>query len=203
MKRFFISGIGTGVGKTIISALLCEALQADYWKPIQAGDLENSDTLTVQGLVSNSKTHFHKEAYKLPYALSPHASAENAGMEIHISHIQIPQTNNTLVIEGAGGLMVPINYETLYIDLLPLWNVEVVLVSRHYLGSINHTLLSAELLKQRNISVKGIVFNGDENQQSEKVILKLTGLEMLGRIPETSNIDKHFIQTHASTFSNL
>ena len=203
MKRFFISGIGTGVGKTIISALLCEALQADYWKPIQAGDLENSDTLTVQGLVSNSKTHFHKEAYKLPFALSPHASAENAGMEIDISQILVPKTNNTLVIEGAGGLMVPINYETLYIDLLPLWNVEVVLVSRHYLGSINHTLLSAELLKQRNISVKGIVFNGDENRQSESVILKLTGLEMLGRIPETSSIDKHFIQTQASTFSNL
>lgn len=203
MKRYFISGIGTGVGKTVMSALLCEALQADYWKPIQAGDLENSDTLTAQGLVSNSKTHFHKEAYQLPFALSPHASAENAGMEIDISHIQIPKTNNTLVIEGAGGLMVPINYETLYIDLLPLWNVEVVLVSRHYLGSINHTLLSAELLKQRNISVKGIVFNGDENHQSEKVILKLSGLKMLGRIPETSTIDKHFIQTHASTFSNL
>jgi len=203
MKRYFISGIGTGVGKTVMSALLCEALQADYWKPIQAGDLENSDTLTAQGLVSNSKTHFHIEAYRLPFALSPHASAENAGMEIDISQIQVPQTNNTLVIEGAGGLMVPINYETLYIDLLPRWNVEVILVSRHYLGSINHTLLSAELLKQRNISVKGIVFNGDENPQSEKAILKLSGLKMLGRIPETSSIDKHFIQTQASTFSNL
>jgi dethiobiotin synthetase len=203
MKRYFISGIGTGVGKTVMSALLCEALQADYWKPVQAGDLEDSDTLTAQGLVSNSKTHFHKEAYRLPFALSPHASAENAGMEIDISQIKIPQTNNTLVIEGAGGLMVPLNYDTLYIDLLPLWNVEVVLVSRHYLGSINHTLLSAELLKQRNISVKGIVFNGDENPQSEKVILKLTGLKMIGRIPETSNIDRQFIQTQASTFSNL
>jgi dethiobiotin synthetase len=203
MKRYFISGIGTGVGKTVMSALLCEALQADYWKPIQAGDLENSDTLTAKRLISNSKTYFHKEAYQLPFALSPHASAENAGMEIDISQIQIPQTNNTLVIEGAGGLMVPINYETLFIDLLPLWNVEVVLVSRHYLGSINHTLLSAELLKQRNISVKGIVFNGDENPQSEKVILELSGFKMLGRIPETSTIDKHFIQTQASTFSNL
>jgi dethiobiotin synthetase len=203
MKRYFISGIGTGVGKTVMSALLCEALQADYWKPIQAGDLENSDTLTAKGLVSNSKTHFHKEAYQLPFALSPHASAENAGMKIDISQIQVPQTNNTLVIEGAGGLMVPINYETLFIDLLPLWNVEVVLVSRHYLGSINHTLLSADLLKQRNIWVKGIVFNGDENLQSESVILKLSGLKMLGRIPETSAIDKQYIKNHASTFSNL
>ena len=203
MKRYFISGIGTGVGKTVMSALLCEALQADYWKPIQAGDLENSDTLTIKGLISNSKTYFHKETYQLPFALSPHASAENAGMEIDISHIQIPQTNNTLVIEGAGGLMVPINYKTLFIDLLPLWNVEVVLVSQHYLGSINHTLLSAELLKQRNISVKGIVFNGDENLQSEKVILECSGLKMLGRIPETSTIDKQFIKNHASTFSNL
>jgi dethiobiotin synthetase len=203
MKRYFISGIGTGVGKTVMSALLCEALKADYWKPVQAGDLENSDTLTAQRLISNSKTHFHKEAYKLPFALSPHASAENAGMEIDISQIQVPQTNNTLVIEGAGGLMVPINYDTLYIDLLSHWNVEVVLVSRHYLGSINHTLLSAELLKQRNISIKGIVFNGDENHQSEKVILKLTGLEMLGRIPETCTIDKQFIISHAITFSKL
>jgi len=203
MKRYFISGIGTGVGKTVMSALLCEALQADYWKPIQAGDLENSDTLTSKGLVSNSKTYFHTEAYQLPFALSPHASAENAGMEIDISQIQVPQTNNTLVIEGAGGLMVPINYKTLFIDLLPLWNVEVVLVSQHYLGSINHTLLSAELLKQRNISVKGIVFNGDENLQSEKVILECSGLKMLGRIPETSTIDKQFIKNHASTFSNL
>lgn len=203
MKRYFISGIGTGVGKTVMSAIICEAMQADYWKPVQAGDLEDSDTLTVQRLISNSKTYFHKEAYQLPFALSPHASAENAGMEIDISQIQVPQTNNTLVIEGAGGLMVPINYEILYIDLLPLWNVEVILVSRHYLGSINHTLLSAELLKQRNISVKGIVFNGNENRQSESVILKLTGLNMLGRIPETSNIDKVFIQTLASTFSDL
>ena len=203
MKRYFISGIGTGVGKTVMSALLCEALQADYWKPVQAGDLENSDTLTAQGLISNSKTHFHKEAYRLPFALSPHASAENAGMEIDISQIHVPQTNNTLVIEGAGGLMVPLNYETLYIDLLPLWNVEVILVSRHYLGSINHTLLSVAILKQRNIKVKGIVFNGDENRQSESVILKLSGLEMLGRIPETSSIDKVFIQSHASTFSKL
>ena len=203
MKRYFISGIGTGVGKTVMSALLCEALQADYWKPVQAGDLENSDTLTAQGLISNSKTHFHKEAYQLPFALSPHASAENAGMEIDISQIHVPQTNNTLVIEGAGGLMVPLNYETLYIDLLPLWNVEVILVSRHYLGSINHTLLSVAILKQRNIKVKGIVFNGDENRQSESVILKLSGLEMLGRIPETSSIDKVFIQSHASTFSKL
>lgn len=203
MKRYFISGIGTGVGKTVMSAIICEAMQADYWKPVQAGDLEDSDTLAVQRLISNSKTYFHKEAYQLPFALSPHASAENAGMEIDISQIQVPQTNNTLVIEGAGGLMVPINYEILYIDLLPLWNVEVILVSRHYLGSINHTLLSAELLKQRNISVKGIVFNGNENRQSESVILKLTGLNMLGRIPETSNIDKVFIQTLASTFSDL
>lgn len=203
MKRYFISGIGTGVGKTVMGAIICEAMQADYWKPVQAGDLKDSDTLTVQRLISNSKTYFHKEAYQLPFALSPHASAENAGIQIDISQIQVPQTNNTLVVEGAGGLMVPINYETLYIDLLPLWNVEVILVSRHYLGSINHTLLSAELLKQRNISVKGIVFNGNENRQSESVILKYTGLNMLGRIPETSNVDKVFIQAQASTFSNL
>src|SRR4051812_31361694 len=113
MKRIVIAGIGTGVGKTIVSAILVEALQADYWKPVQAGDLENSDTLTVKNLVSNIRSHFHEEAYRLNSPMSPHAAAKLDGIEIELDQIRIPETKKTLIIELAGGLMVPLNSATL------------------------------------------------------------------------------------------
>jgi dethiobiotin synthetase len=150
-KRYFVAGIGTDVGKTVASAVLVQALQADYWKPIQAGDLENTDRMKVQNLVSNATSIFHSEHYLLPYPLSPHASAAIAGVEVDVEAIQIPETMAPLIIEGAGGLMVPINYEVLYIDWVKKMELEVILVSRHYLGSINHTLLSAEAMKSRSI----------------------------------------------------
>ena len=200
--KLFITGIGTDVGKTITSAIVTQALEADYWKPIQAGDLDNSDSHKIQRYICNDKTIIHENSYKLNTPASPHLAAAIDGITIDLKQIKVPSTDNHLVIEGAGGLLVPLNDNDTIIDLIKP-DYKIILVSRHYLGSINHTLLSAELLKQRNISVKGIVFNGDENLQSEKVILKLTGLEMLGRIPETSSIDKDFIQTQASTFSNL
>ena len=203
MNRYFITGIGTGVGKTVMSAILCEALKADYWKPIQSGELENSDTLTVQSLLSHSESKFHPESYRLPEPLSPHASAQRAGIEIDPTRILPPPTDKTLVIEGAGGLMVPLNASTLYIDLIAAFQAEVILVSRHYLGSINHTLLSAESLMLRKIPVKGIVFNGAENPETESVILEMTGFPMLGRIPETHQVDAAFIRQHASSFSAL
>lgn len=203
MKRYFITGIGTGVGKSVMSALLCEALQADYWKPIQSGELDNSDSMTVQSLLSNSVSTFHPESYRLPEALSPHASAQRAGIEIDPSVILPPSTQNTLVIEGAGGLMVPINNSTLFIDLIDSFQAEVILVSRHYLGSINHTLLSAESLMLRRLPVKGIVFNGDENPETESVILSMTGFPLLGRIPESKQMDAAFIRQHAAQFSQL
>ncbi|MEX1188507.1 MAG: dethiobiotin synthase [Bacteroidia bacterium] len=203
LKPIFVTGIGTGVGKTVASAILCEALKADYWKPIQAGDLDNSDTIHVKSLVSNKDSHFFAEAFQLPYPLSPHASARMAGIEIQKEEIGIPESENRLIIEGAGGLMVPFNFDTLYIDLIKSWDVEVVLVSRHYLGSINHTLLSAESLLTRNIPVKGIIFNGKENQDTEEVILKMTGLNMLGRIDEVKKVSKAFVKSQAENFSHL
>ena len=203
MKRYFITGIGTGVGKSVMSALLCEALQADYWKPIQSGELDNSDSMTVQSLISNPVSKFHPESYRLPEPLSPHASAQRAGIDIDPSSIVPPSTQNTLVIEGAGGLMVPLNNSTLYIDLIDSFQAEVILVSRHYLGSINHTLLSAESLMLRRLPVKGIVFNGDENPETESVILSMTGFPLLGRIPESNQLDKAFIRQQAAQFSQL
>jgi len=189
-KPLFVTGIGTGIGKTLVAAVLVEKLQADYWKPIQSGDLDASDTLKVQGLVSNSKTIFHPETYRLTQPYSPHKSAELDGIVIDENKILLPQTNNTLVIEGAGGLMVPLNDHFLMVNLISQLNAEVIMVSQNYLGSINHTLLSVELLKQRNIPIKGIIFNGESNASSEEYIFNYTKLQLLGRLPVLNIIDK-------------
>ena len=142
--RLFVTGIGTEVGKTVIAAILTEALEADYWKPVQAGDLDYSDTHKVRDLVSNDKSVFHPETHALHHPMSPHAAAERDGVEISLDDFQLPQTENNLIVEGAGGLMVPLNSKDCIIDLIEKLDIEVVLVSRTYLGSINHTLLSVE-----------------------------------------------------------
>ncbi|WP_295767079.1 dethiobiotin synthase [uncultured Mucilaginibacter sp.] len=167
----FVTGIGTDVGKTVVSAIMVEYLKADYWKPIQSGDLDNSDTMKVKALVSNPISKFHKEAYRLNQPFSPHKSARLDGVEIDLEKIIIPETDNQLVIEGAGGLMVPLNNKHFIIDLIQKFNAEVILVVKHYLGSINHTLLSLELLKARGIVVNKIIFNGDRDEDSESIIL--------------------------------
>lgn len=171
-KPLFVTGIGTDVGKTIISAILVEKLKADYWKPIQSGDLDNSDTMKVQALISNNLSKFHPEAYRLTQPYSPHKSAQLDGIEINLDNIILPQTNNQLIIEGAGGLMVPLNDKDFIVDLIQRFDAEVVLVVKHYLGSINHTLLSLELLKQKKIKVKALIFNGDSDRYSENIIKK-------------------------------
>jgi dethiobiotin synthetase len=190
MAKYFITGIGTGIGKTLISAILTEKLNADYWKPIQSGDLETSDSLTVENLISNTKTIIHPESYRLTQPLSPHLSARLDGIEIDLDKINIPTTSNDLIIEGAGGLMVPLNENELIIDLIKKLNVEVILVSQNYLGSINHTLLSINLLKQYEIPVKGIIFNGDENLETERYIQQYAKIKKLGNVPGLKNIDK-------------
>lgn len=191
-KPLFITGIGTGVGKTVVSAVLVESLKADYWKPIQSGDLDNSDTLYVQGLVSNTKTVFHPEAYRLTQPYSPHKSAALDGVEIDPSTIKAPQTDNTLIIEGAGGLMVPLNNTFLMIDLIQQLGAEVILVVKHYLGSINHTLLSLEALHSRNIPIKALIFNGEPNKSSEEVIMNFAKCKTL-YIPDIKDITKQNI----------
>ena len=196
-NRLFISGIGTDVGKTVASAILVKAFHADYWKPVQAGDLENSDCIKVRNLTGLAEDRFHDESYRLPYPMSPHASAEKAGIEIDISKIIVPLHERTLIIEGAGGLMVPMNRKYLYIDLIPQLNAEVILVSRHYLGSINHTLLSIEALDKRGISIKGILFNGNENQDTESIILERSGIPFLGRISQTTEVNQEFIASES------
>lgn len=195
MAKYFITGIGTGIGKTLISAILTEKLKADYWKPIQSGDLDTSDSITIDSLISNTQTVIHPESYRLTQPLSPHLSARLDGIEIDLNKIKTPLTENNLIIEGAGGLMVPLNEKELIIDLIKKLNVEVILVSQNYLGSINHTLLSISLLKQYEIPFKGIIFNGDENVETERYILQYTKTKKLGSVPSLKSIDKEKVLT--------
>lgn len=190
MAKYFITGIGTGIGKTLVSAVLIEKLKADYWKPIQSGDLDSSDSLTISSLISNTKTFIYPESYRLTQPLSPHLSARLDGIEIDLNQIKVPATENNLIIEGAGGLMVPLNETELIIDLIKKLDVEVILISQNYLGSINHTLLSINILKQYNIKIKGIIFNGGENLETERFILQYTKINKLGSVPNLNNIDK-------------
>jgi dethiobiotin synthetase len=189
-KTYFVTGIGTEIGKTMVSAFLVEKLKADYWKPIQSGDLDNSDSMKVKNLISNAQTVFHPESYRLTQPFSPHHSANLDGVKIDLDKIIVPQTDNNLIIEGAGGLMVPLNEEELIIDLIKKLDVEVILVSKNYLGSINHTILSIEALQNRNIKIKGIIFNGDENQSSQNIIIKMTGIKVIAYIPQLEKLDK-------------
>lgn len=202
MKTIGIVGIDTEVGKTIMSAVVTEALQADYWKLLQAGDLHQLDSDTVKGLISNSTTKFHKERYLLTEPMSPHAAANIDGISIEKSDFELPKTENTLVVEGAGGLMVPINEKgDMVVDLMADLVDEVILVTKNYLGSINHTLLSVEVLKQKGVKIKGLIFNGESNPESERIIQKLTGLKVIGKIPKAQELNKQFILESAKTLA--
>lgn len=198
-KSYFITGIGTDVGKTIIAAIITEALEADYWKPVQAGDLENSDTHKVKNLISNTKSFFHNNSFSLNHPMSPHAAAKLDGVKISTEKIKRPKTANDLVIEGAGGLLVPLGEKELIIDIIKPED-KIILVSRNYLGSINHTLLSLEALKSRGLKCFGIIFNGDKNEETEDVILKISGATLLGRIENEPYFDKNVIREYAEEF---
>ena len=196
-KSYFVTGIGTDVGKTVCCAILCELLKANYWKPIQSGS--ETDTNRMQELISE-KINFFKERYTLSQPLSPHAAAQFDNVEIGLTDFQLPNSESDLIIEGAGGLLVPINNEGLTIcDLIEHLDLEVILISRHYLGSINHTLLTIESLKSRNIKIKGIIYNGEELPQTEEIIERISGLKTLFRIPTFQEINKESIANFAST----
>ncbi|NMH24717.1 dethiobiotin synthase [Flavobacterium solisilvae] len=197
--KLFITGIGTDVGKTIASAIITQSLEADYWKPVQAGDLDNSDSHKIQRYISNNKTVIHENSYKLNTPASPHFAAKIDGITIDLKKIIEPSTDNHLVIEGAGGILVPLNDNDCIIDLIQP-DYKVILVSRHYLGSINHTLLTFEALKNRNIAVAGIVFSGDENKAAEEIILSKTKAKFIGRIENEPYFDQNVIQYYADKF---
>ena len=198
MKRIFVTGISTEVGKTIASAIIVEALQADYWKPVQAGDLDISDSHKIAELISNDVTVIHPNSYALTQPMSPHAAAELDGVKIELSNIALPETSNHLVIEGAGGLLVPLNDYHTILDLIDP-SFKVIVVSRHYLGSINHSLLTIKLLQQEGFDVS-VLFSGEENKATESIITQMTGVRVIGRINEERLIDKEVIKRYARFF---
>jgi dethiobiotin synthetase len=197
--KLFITGISTDVGKTIASAIITEALEADYWKPIQAGDLDHSDSHFIKSNIKSQKSKIFPNAYQFNTPASPHLAAELDGITIDLKNIIEPKTNNHLVIEGAGGLFVPLNKTDFVIDLVQP-DYKIIIVSRHYLGSINHTLLTIEALKNRKINIAGIIFNGNENRPTETIILNTTQLECIGRIEEEPYFDQNVISEYADLF---
>jgi len=176
--NLIVAAIGTDIGKTVISAMLCQAFKADYWKPVQAGDLNNSDTDKVKALVSYAGFKTHRETHRLSAPMSPHAAAAIDGVTITQQGFQKPDTQGRgLITELAGGLMVPFSKDYLTIDLIADLGDPVVLVINSYLGSINHTLLSLELLKRRDIELAGVIFNGETNTDSREIILQYSLLQ--------------------------
>lgn len=191
--NLFITGIGTNVGKTVVSAILTEALQADYWKPIQSGTIEGKDSETVTSLISNSKTVIHPETYLLKQPLSPHFAAKLDGVTIEMEKLQLPTTCNHLIIEGAGGLLVPINKNEYVIDVAKKIDCEIVLVISSYLGCINHTLLSIEYLKRNNFKIYALVFNGEFDLEVKQSILDYTLNPIIIDIPTLNTLSKQLI----------
>lgn len=186
--KLFVTGTDTDVGKTIIAAALAGALEASYWKPIQAGTLDHSDSDTVRALSGLAPSKVLAEGYRLTTPCSPHRAAEIDSVQIDADGLALPDAD-PLVVEGAGGLFVPVTREILLIDLVARWRLPVVLVARTALGTINHSLLSIEALKSRNILLLGIAFVGNPNPDSEETICAFGQTRRLGRLPILDPVD--------------
>ena len=205
--NLFLTGIGTNVGKTVVSAVLTEALQADYWKPIQSGVIEGKDSDTVKSLISNSKSVFYPETYLLKQPLSPHFAAKIDGVEIELSKVhaqfislravtlsgvegQSRSEVNHLIIEGAGGLLVPINSTQYVIDIAKQIDCEIVLVISSYLGCINHSLLSIDYLKRNNFKIHSLIFNGEFEKEVKEAIVNASPQTKIIDIPILKSLSK-------------
>lgn len=178
-----ITGTDTSVGKTVFSAMLMLALNASYWKPVQSGVQGGVDTKDVQRMTQLPLERFFEERYVFSEPLSPHRAAEIDGVQLDTSALDIPHCESPLIIEGAGGLNVPLTRTTLFSDIFALWKLPVILCARTGLGTINHTLLSIEALEKRDIKLHGIAFIGDENEDNMRTIEEFSGAKVLGRMP--------------------
>lgn len=200
-QPIFITGIGTGIGKTVVSAIVTEALHADYWKPVQAGFEDGTDAGEVAQLVTNTGSVIHPELYKLAMPASPHIAARKEKKIIDAGAIveryrELAAKNRRLVIEGAGGLMVPLNEHTFVSDLIQRLQAKVILVSRNYLGSINHSLLTAAVCKEKKLDVAGWIFN-DQYMDYEDEIVQWTGLPKIGSVSFAGSVNRHFVKAEA------
>lgn len=201
IKSIAIAGIHTGIGKTIASAVIAEATGADYWKPVQAG-IEERDATLVKQLLTNGSDRVFDEAVLLSQPLSPHAAAAIDRIAIDYSTFTWPETNKTLIVETAGGILSPISANKTAADFIAYYHLPVILVSQNYLGSINHTLLTIETLKHRNIRIMGMVMNGIENKDSESFIEQYSGVKIIARIPHFSGIDRDAVSACAAQIKN-
>lgn len=199
MKRdFFVTAIGTDSGKTLVCAVLAEVLGADYWKPVQAGFPRDTDT--VKSLVSRTDIVFHPETYLLQMPASPHWASASEGIIIDPKKIVVPETSNSLIVEGAGGLMVPLTDDFFIADLIEQLDIPLVLVANIYLGSINHTLLTIREIQRRNLKVEGIIFNGEDVKSTKEIIREQSGFRVLGEIFPEKEINKETVRRYAETF---
>ncbi len=193
-KVLFVTGIDTEIGKTVCSAVLTKYFNADYWKPVQSGDLDFSDSMKIKCWVGEN-TICHPEAYRFKLAASPHQSAKEEGISIDLNEINLPETQNHLIIEGAGGLMVPLNDDECIIDLIEKLNIPVALVVRNYLGCINHTLLSIMALAEKKIGLRYLILNGNFPSDTERIICKnIQPGTVIMRIPEIKNLTRENIE---------
>lgn len=192
--RYFITGIGTAVGKTVASAILTEALNADYWKPVQTGG--EKDYLTIESLLRR-KIKVHKSAYDLSLPASPDIASKEENIVIDLKKIQIPETQNALIVEGAGGVLVPLNDEATQMDLIKALNIPVVLVIREYLGCINHSLLTLQVLKSENIEVAGIMFFGEPGSVILSSILRRTKVPCILQAHLEESVDTAMVKKYA------
>jgi dethiobiotin synthetase len=194
-----VAGIGTDVGKTVVSAILTTLLKGDYWKPIQCGDEEDSDTATMKRWLNTT----YPPAYSLKAPRSPHHAARLENTLIQLDSITLPQTTRPLIIEGVGGILVPLTPQISSLDLFKSWNCQWVVVSKHYLGSINHTLLTLEVLKKFRLPILGIIFNGEHNPDTESAILEISQVPVLGRLLPEANLNPQTIQRYAKQWRPL
>jgi dethiobiotin synthetase len=206
MRPIFVTGIGTSIGKTLVAAVLTEALKGDYWKPVQAGFTNGTDSQWVKDMVSHEGCRVYPELYKLKLAASPHIAAREEGVTISLEAIGVhlemiraskqTSADGPLIIEGAGGLLVPLNAKDKVIDLIERLNARVILVSRNYLGSINHSLLTAQACQARGLEISGWVFN-DQYLHYESEIVDWTNIPAIYSIPFSHGPDRSFVHQQA------
>ena len=211
MKPIFITGIGTGVGKTLVAAVVATAMGGDYWKPVQAGYEQGTDSEWIESVINNHITRIYPEVYKLKFAASPHIAAEKEGVDIslntilmrfnEIRNLQGP-SNPALIIEGAGGLMAPLNNKDFVIDLIERLEATVILVSRNYLGSINHSLLTALACKSRHLEIGGWIFN-DRYLDYEDEIVRWSHIHKIGTLPFSEKPGRDFVRSQAEMLRPL
>jgi len=202
-SKIFVSGTDTGIGKTVVSAMMTLGQSATYWKPIQSGLEEETDTEFVRRVTGLSDEHFMPERFRLQEPLSPHASAEIDGVTISLDDFQLPEAGtNNLVVEGAGGLLVPLNDNDMIIDLIERFQLPVLLVSRSELGTLNHTFLSLEALRSREIPVLGVVMNGPKNESNKKAIEKYGNVEVIGEINTIETLNAKTLMSIFNTIFN-